>query len=562
MPVPAPPSAALDVFLSYAREDRPTAAKLAAALQARGLSVWWDREILGGAEFSEVIERELIRARVALVLWSAQSVRSPFVRDESARAQADGKLLPLRIEDVSPPLGFGQLQTLDLLDWDGEDDAPAFAELVAHVQRHLKGDAVPLPDGPRGRRFPVRRRTLFAGGAALAAAGVGWFGWHQLVGRDSERAQELTAQGIDKFEARLFVQARFLFNQALEADDAYAPASFYLAQVLIQDGAPQEAAANLRLALKLKHGLDGGQLRDAERWLTDLAAGASDPAPVKRVALAEAAPPAATRPPSPPTAIAKPAPPASVTLPPSGALLSKLGGAERRSLPLTGAALDQLKTKIEQMFSPSKEARLAATTGLIVDANTASDAVPPGVQRALQAQRNGTPKDPAELAGVINVLTLLQSATPSTLALHAAEIRRLLDAARRNGPQTAELVASVAAALDHAEKQLPLVYIQIATESQRALANALAARLRGAAYRVPAAEVVGTRAPARTEIRVQGRSDQSLARWMAKAAGEIAGAPVEVKTLRNAKPKVDTFEIWLDAALCVAPDRRPAACGT
>ena len=111
MPVPAPPSAALDVFLSYAREDRPTAAKLAAALQTRGLIVWWDREILGGAEFSEVIERELNRARVALVLWSAQSVRSPFVRDESARAQADGKLLPLRIEDVSPPLGFGQLQT-------------------------------------------------------------------------------------------------------------------------------------------------------------------------------------------------------------------------------------------------------------------------------------------------------------------------------------------------------------------------------------------------------------------------------------------------------------------
>ena len=37
-----------DVFISYANEDRDTARKLAAALEARGSSVWWDRKIQAG----------------------------------------------------------------------------------------------------------------------------------------------------------------------------------------------------------------------------------------------------------------------------------------------------------------------------------------------------------------------------------------------------------------------------------------------------------------------------------------------------------------------------------
>ena len=613
MSTPAPTPALLDVFISYAREDRPTASQLAAALQARGLSVWWDREILGGAEFSEVIERELTRARVALVLWSTESVRSSFVRDESARAFSAGKLLPVRIEDVAPPLGFGQIHTLDLLDWDGEDDAPALAELVAHIQRHLKGDAVPLP-GDRGRRrLTTRRRTLVAGSAAAAAAVVGWLGWRQWFARNTELARTLTGDGIEKFEARMFTPARFLFNQALEADDRYAPAYFYRAQVLIQAGAPQGAAADLRHVLELRTGLDEDLLSHAKRWLSEVSAGESDPAPVTRVAAAETAPPevppaAAPSPaaepaptPAAPVTAAPPAPmtepkatlpevaagppivakrpsgkpptlekrpsviaqaPAPVSAPPpvAGAMLSKLEVVGPRSLPLDGAAQDKLKAAVERMFSPSKDTRLAATTGLIVDAEAGSDAAPLAITRALQAQRAGPPRDEAGRAGVINVLTLLQSASPSTLALNADDIRRLLESAKANGPQTAELVTSVSAALVRAEKLRPLVYLQIASDAQRALAAALAARLRAGGYRVPEVEVVGAKAPTRTEVRVQGRSDQGLARWMAKAAEELTGAPVEVKTLRSAKPNVDAFEIWLDAKLCTAADRRPAAC--
>jgi hypothetical protein len=603
-----PPSSSLDVFISYAREDRSTAERLAATLQAQGISVWWDREILGGAEFAEVIERELTRARVVLVLWSAQSVRSSFVRDESSRAFEASKLLPVRIEDVKVPLGFGQIHTLDLIDWNGDDGAPALAELLAHVRRHLQGEVSPVPPPVPGPIRPNRRRTLVVAGVAagVVAGAGGWIGWQQWFGRDTDLARTLTGEGVEKFEKQLFDEARFKFNQAVAADDRFAPAYFYRAQVLIRAEAPQAAAADLARALELRAGLDDDLLGDAKRWLAEVSSGQADPAPVTRVAAAEvpspepapasgaaagaspstgapkptsavsaspdhaassAAPPKSSAPGTvvQPGAVAKPAiaaKPIAQGPSPAGAATASppAEAAAMRRLPLTGTAQARLKAAVDQMFSPSKDVRMAATTGLIVDVEAPSDATQLVVERALQVQRNGRPSDDASRSGVINALTLLQSAAPSTLALHAEDIRRLLESARANGAQTAELVTAVAAALDRAEKLQPLVYVQIASDAQRPLATTLAARLRAGGYRVPGFEVVGQKAPARTELRVQGRSDQGLARWMQKAIGEITGAPVEVKTLRNAKPKEDTFELWLDARLCAAADRRPPAC--
>ncbi|MEO6199137.1 MAG: toll/interleukin-1 receptor domain-containing protein [Sphingomicrobium sp.] len=72
------------LFLSYDREDGETARSLAAALEQSGHKVWWDRHILGGAEYSEEIEQALDRADTVIVLWSKASVKSAWVRDEAA----------------------------------------------------------------------------------------------------------------------------------------------------------------------------------------------------------------------------------------------------------------------------------------------------------------------------------------------------------------------------------------------------------------------------------------------------------------------------------------------
>src|SRR6478736_81593 len=95
----APPGDVYDVFVSYAREDRACAERLAEALAACGLRVWWDRDIDVGADFAALIETRLQSCRSVIVLWSEHSVRSAFVKDEATRALDASKLHPVRIAD-------------------------------------------------------------------------------------------------------------------------------------------------------------------------------------------------------------------------------------------------------------------------------------------------------------------------------------------------------------------------------------------------------------------------------------------------------------------------------
>jgi TIR domain/Interferon-induced transmembrane protein len=123
-----------DVFISYAREDRDCAELLNRALTARGWSVWWDRNINVGHSFSAVIERELDRARCVIVLWSRHSLQSEWVQNEAAEAAHRKALVPVRIDDVRPPLEFRRLQTADFLDWRQGFDSPAFDACIQSIE--------------------------------------------------------------------------------------------------------------------------------------------------------------------------------------------------------------------------------------------------------------------------------------------------------------------------------------------------------------------------------------------------------------------------------------------
>lgn len=102
------------VFLSYDREDAAAAGSVARALQKAGHSVWWDRQIAGGSEYSREIEQALAAAEAVVVLWSRRSVNSPWVRDEAASGRDRGRLVPVRLDSTDPPLGFRQYQTIDI----------------------------------------------------------------------------------------------------------------------------------------------------------------------------------------------------------------------------------------------------------------------------------------------------------------------------------------------------------------------------------------------------------------------------------------------------------------
>jgi len=151
-----------DIFISYKRQDEARVAPIVEGLRGAGLSVWWDREISGGQAWRQSISEQLEAARCVIVIWSEISVGplGEFVHDEAGRAKARGVLVPVRIERITEPIGFGEIQSLDLVDWRGNPSDLRFQNLVAATKAVVAGQPRPRP------MTPARRARLLAGWAS------------------------------------------------------------------------------------------------------------------------------------------------------------------------------------------------------------------------------------------------------------------------------------------------------------------------------------------------------------------------------------------------------------
>lgn len=181
------------VFLSYCRSDQADAARLAAALTAAGLDVWWDHLIEGGAAFAKRIESALEGADAVVVLWSARSIESDWVLDEAARGRDLRKLVPASLDGTPSPLGFRQYQTVDLVRWrEGGDEAPlqALVRAVSAMGAGAKTDGLrsaphnpePMPARGGGPANAARRRLMLGALAAVPALGGGFYAWRHFAG--------------------------------------------------------------------------------------------------------------------------------------------------------------------------------------------------------------------------------------------------------------------------------------------------------------------------------------------------------------------------------------------
>jgi TolB-like protein len=144
-------------------------------LEKAGHSVWWDQHISGGAQYNAEIETAVERADAVIVLWSKRSIKSAWVRDEAAEGRDQGKLIPVLLEQVTPPMGFRQYQTIDLSD---RRRASTPVQMDALMRAIGKMTAAPLSSSAMPATVPRRvvgRRAVLAGGAATAAtvAGIG-----------------------------------------------------------------------------------------------------------------------------------------------------------------------------------------------------------------------------------------------------------------------------------------------------------------------------------------------------------------------------------------------------
>ncbi|MEZ5479267.1 MAG: toll/interleukin-1 receptor domain-containing protein [Thiolinea sp.] len=123
------------VFISYTHADRAIAERLGCVLLGYGFSVWWDHALLGGDDFRARIARKIYEADVVLVLFSERSIQSGWVLDEAGRADQASKLVPVRIDNVEVPLGFGHLQRCDLIDWQEHAEHAALENILQAVER-------------------------------------------------------------------------------------------------------------------------------------------------------------------------------------------------------------------------------------------------------------------------------------------------------------------------------------------------------------------------------------------------------------------------------------------
>src|SRR5581483_3278697 len=167
-----------DIFISYASEDRERAKTLAQALEGEGWSVWWDRMIPFGRPFDEVIEENLTAAKCALVLWTANSVSSKWVRSEAAEAEERGTLVPVLLdENVDLPLAFKLLQAADLSGWQPGVAHPEYDKLLQQIRALISGSAAPVtPSRTQRKSTPTpaetiaRRRRILLGLLVLPSA--------------------------------------------------------------------------------------------------------------------------------------------------------------------------------------------------------------------------------------------------------------------------------------------------------------------------------------------------------------------------------------------------------
>lgn len=130
-----------DIFISYKKEEKALAERLAKALEKRQISVWWDNDLIGGDRYRDVIRKQIDDATAVIVIWSPLSMGSGFILDEAAHAQTAEKLLPVTFEEtIEPPMGFGIIQVQNLAQWNNKHNAPEIATIEAKLREIEKGN--------------------------------------------------------------------------------------------------------------------------------------------------------------------------------------------------------------------------------------------------------------------------------------------------------------------------------------------------------------------------------------------------------------------------------------
>ncbi|KEO88978.1 hypothetical protein EH31_13090 [Erythrobacter longus] len=175
------PEGLASIFVSYSRADREDVLPIIDALSERGHRVWWDGLLEGGDRFSQVTETALETSDVVLVVWTQTSINSDWVRDEATRGRDRGRMLSVSLDGTQPPLGFRQIQYIDLTGSGSAAKRARFADVVAaldKVEERAGGEPIFAASHVASGTSGLSRRAAIAlGGGGILAAGAGLALW-------------------------------------------------------------------------------------------------------------------------------------------------------------------------------------------------------------------------------------------------------------------------------------------------------------------------------------------------------------------------------------------------
>lgn len=178
-----------DIFVSYAREDRHRVEPFIELLEKQGWSIWWDKEVVPGHSFGNVIDKQIDQAGCVIVFWSRHSVESNWVQVEANEGLERGVLIPVLLDDVRVPLIFRQIETVPLLGWPGKDEPDQLRRIMDTVANILATgpdefvlEKVPASSG-------LSKRVLFTALALIAIGSTAAF----ILLRETPRNEDVPA---------------------------------------------------------------------------------------------------------------------------------------------------------------------------------------------------------------------------------------------------------------------------------------------------------------------------------------------------------------------------------
>jgi len=125
-----------DVFISYKQRMRPKVALIARALEALGVSVWFDAELRAGKSFGAVINSELSKAACVIVCWTPDAFAAEdgseisWVEGEATIARERKVIVPIMLERTPLKAPWNMFHTERMMEWNGDPNDPAWLRVL------------------------------------------------------------------------------------------------------------------------------------------------------------------------------------------------------------------------------------------------------------------------------------------------------------------------------------------------------------------------------------------------------------------------------------------------